>query len=107
MADRIRIEARTSSRRTACSKLVTTRDRKSTRLNSSHGQISYAVFCLKKKKQHHPYDGEHQDQSRQDTHPGIIARVPKRADASAPHPLCEREPPFATRDIVSSSPCRS
>src|SRR2546422_6682178 len=35
-------------------------DRKSTRLNSSHGYISYAVFCLKKKKnavQHvdHPY----------------------------------------------------
>src|SRR5256886_7581709 len=29
-----------------CSK----RDRKSTRLNSSHSQISYAVFCLKKKK---------------------------------------------------------
>src|SRR2546427_7856395 len=27
-----------------------TRDRKSTRLNSSHSQISYAVFCLKKKK---------------------------------------------------------
>src|SRR5687768_17972200 len=30
-------------------------DRKSTRLNSSHGYISYAVFCLKKKKSHeHP-----------------------------------------------------
>src|SRR2546429_6488078 len=28
-----------------------TLDRKSTRLNSSHGYISYAVFCLKKKKQ--------------------------------------------------------
>src|SRR2546430_7540686 len=27
-------------------------DRKSTRLNSSHSQISYAVFCLKKKKRH-------------------------------------------------------
>src|SRR2546430_6021610 len=31
---------------TSCSK----KDRKSTRLNSSHSQISYAVFCLKKKK---------------------------------------------------------
>src|SRR2546428_874606 len=31
-----------------------TEDRKSTRLNSSHDQISYAVFCLKKKKSHHP-----------------------------------------------------
>src|SRR2546430_12560329 len=30
--------------------LVPGRDRKSTRLNSSHSQISYAVFCLKKKK---------------------------------------------------------
>src|SRR2546430_3577116 len=28
-------------------------DRKSTRLNSSHSQISYAVFCLKKKQKHH------------------------------------------------------
>src|SRR2546427_7869766 len=29
---------------------ASSRDRKSTRLNSSHSQISYAVFCLKKKK---------------------------------------------------------
>src|SRR2546427_5269103 len=29
---------------------ISGRDRKSTRLNSSHSQISYAVFCLKKKK---------------------------------------------------------
>src|SRR2546430_10395867 len=29
---------------------VTVKDRKSTRLNSSHSQISYAVFCLKNKK---------------------------------------------------------
>src|SRR5687768_18370030 len=29
-------------------------DRKSTRLNSSHGYISYAVFCLKKKTKHYP-----------------------------------------------------
>src|SRR3989449_4905564 len=39
----------------ACSRSSTPRsslvgDRKSTRLNSSHGYISYAVFCLKKKK---------------------------------------------------------
>src|SRR5687768_18098593 len=31
-------------------------DRKSTRLNSSHGYISYAVFCLKKKKQEQDKD---------------------------------------------------
>src|SRR5688572_32758076 len=36
----------TSKRPTFCR----TQDRKSTRLNSSHSQISYAVFCLKKKK---------------------------------------------------------
>src|SRR3712207_7810765 len=37
----------------ACGIVVTTAlgDRKSTRLNSSHANISYAVFCLKKKKQ--------------------------------------------------------
>ena len=29
-------------------------DRKSTRLNSSHANISYAVFCLKKKKKNNP-----------------------------------------------------
>src|SRR2546430_8264535 len=35
--------------------LIAGADRKSTRLNSSHSQISYAVFCLKKKtKPHHP-----------------------------------------------------
>src|SRR3712207_7581018 len=33
--------------------VVLTADRKSTRLNSSHANISYAVFCLKKKKTHH------------------------------------------------------
>src|SRR3712207_6956454 len=32
---------------------VSSSDRKSTRLNSSHANISYAVFCLKKKKKNH------------------------------------------------------
>src|SRR3712207_6943394 len=32
--------------------VVDAEDRKSTRLNSSHANISYAVFCLKKKKRH-------------------------------------------------------
>src|SRR2546422_2167160 len=35
--------------------VVLLRDRKSTRLNSSHGYISYAVFCLKKKKYERRY----------------------------------------------------
>src|SRR5688572_31920999 len=35
-------------------------DRKSTRLNSSHSQISYAVFCLKKKKKKDLWKAEHE-----------------------------------------------
>src|SRR2546429_3525757 len=35
-------------------------DRKSTRLNSSHGYISYAVFCLKKKKNNIPMHALHE-----------------------------------------------
>src|SRR2546430_9005190 len=50
-------------------------DRKSTRLNSSHSQISYAVFCLKKKRryyiahiEHHP---AHLSNVSSDTHPTV------------------------------------
>src|SRR5256886_12729545 len=39
--------------RVARPSMVLQSDRKSTRLNSSHSQISYAVFCLKKKKNTH------------------------------------------------------
>src|SRR5690348_17995680 len=39
--------------------LVTHEDRKSTRLNSSHPSISYAVFCLKKKKNTQNRDAHH------------------------------------------------
>src|SRR2546422_4200757 len=42
----LRFQSRESPQR------IAQRDRKSTRLNSSHGYISYAVFCLKKKKKH-------------------------------------------------------
>src|SRR3712207_7324822 len=38
-------------------------DRKSTRLNSSHANISYAVFCLKKKKKEYEKDEHRQIQS--------------------------------------------
>src|SRR5438067_7055154 len=38
---------------------VAPRDRKSTRLNSSHVSISYAVFCLKKKKKQKKYNSIH------------------------------------------------
>src|SRR3712207_8891911 len=37
----------------AVKRKLSARDRKSTRLNSSHANISYAVFCLKKKKMYH------------------------------------------------------
>src|SRR6266550_7773994 len=44
-------------------------DRKSTRLNSSHGYISYAVFCLKKKKQkNHALQDEHKKGKIHKTH---------------------------------------
>src|SRR2546429_3260897 len=39
--------------------LFDARDRKSTRLNSSHGYISYAVFCLKKKKEQYRDERRH------------------------------------------------
>src|SRR2546422_7297541 len=41
-------DVKRTSRAPACGGVLS-RDRKSTRLNSSHGYISYAVFCLKKK----------------------------------------------------------
>src|SRR5947209_16178508 len=44
------IVLRTGSRIDAKQVMTNLRDRKSTRLNSSHANISYAVFCLKKKK---------------------------------------------------------
>src|SRR2546430_8565431 len=52
--------SRSSHARSSSSNASSNRpDRKSTRLNSSHSQISYAVFCLKKKKVihilHHPH----------------------------------------------------
>src|SRR5687768_18009402 len=42
------------------------RDRKSTRLNSSHGYISYAVFCLKKKSETHTGSADRRGPVRRD-----------------------------------------
>src|SRR5947209_15457849 len=42
--------SRWRTRSTSCAATKRSADRKSTRLNSSHANISYAVFCLKKKK---------------------------------------------------------
>src|SRR5256885_8640326 len=48
--------------RLTCSQPEPERDRKSTRLNSSHLVISYAVFCLKKKKNtHQPHPHSHSE----------------------------------------------
>src|SRR5437899_6542266 len=44
---------------TALATVEAVRDRKSTRLNSSHLGISYAVFCLKKKKKKHKYKDQY------------------------------------------------
>src|SRR5215208_7365261 len=56
------------ARSRACSARCRTRDRKSTRLNSSHVANSYAVFCLKKKKKtikrRAGKDGNEQDRRR-------------------------------------------
>src|SRR5436853_2205765 len=53
----------TSGTRTtaACRRARISRDRKSTRLNSSHLGISYAVFCLKKKKKKRDLNQQHAD----------------------------------------------
>src|SRR3712207_6980934 len=49
------IQRRRSTSATATDNVTSERaDRKSTRLNSSHANISYAVFCLKKKKKYPP-----------------------------------------------------
>src|SRR3989440_1097786 len=56
-------------------------DRKSTRLNSSHDQISYAVFCLKKKKIHTDPPAQRQEEGMHGTryhdyHDGFIPKSP-------------------------------
>src|SRR3712207_7113698 len=50
---------RTPQRRPARRRPPRVRDRKSTRLNSSHANISYAVFCLKKKKNKTTYKAKY------------------------------------------------
>src|SRR5258707_12063196 len=47
------------------------RDRKSTRLNSSHANISYAVFCLKKKKKKNKLDKENLEELKKNIQHGL------------------------------------
>src|SRR2546430_3762565 len=54
-------------------------DRKSTRLNSSHSQISYAVFCLKKKK------NTAQAALAQDRRPGLVPLAQYRRSRGPPN----------------------
>src|SRR2546429_6955698 len=61
------------------------RDRKSTRLNSSHGYISYAVFCLKKKKTHHVRYQHHCPESRRECRTGQHEHRADQAGVRVPH----------------------
>src|SRR2546430_10494662 len=55
-ADRVVIDAPSLAASEGLAMGPLAEDRKSTRLNSSHSQISYAVFCLKKKKSEGSYN---------------------------------------------------
>src|SRR3989449_5060563 len=57
------VEKRPSLNPSHPSQVVGVLDRKSTRLNSSHGYISYAVFCLKKKKKKQKQINKHRTTS--------------------------------------------
>src|SRR2546422_2823841 len=61
------VNARATSVTSVCVYPQTDVDRKSTRLNSSHGYISYAVFCLKKKKNTDPSHHAHNHQNREES----------------------------------------
>src|SRR5208282_3960524 len=70
------------------------RDRKSTRLNSSHGSISYAVFCLKKKKMlANPRTQPRSDPERAQEDRGISSTQGAPASSPAPDGGAPRRPP--------------
>src|SRR2546422_2401834 len=83
----------------------TTRDRKSTRLNSSHGYISYAVFCLKKKKKTHSSREALKTLQRTTI---ALTSSKYRSDTTyeSPHPLhlaTRRRPLLHTRSVTYSA----
>src|SRR5215203_518666 len=67
------------------------RDRKSTRLNSSHANISYAVFCLKKKKLDIRLEAEKlanlDDVGYQQLDVGVVLRLEAHVDARSGQPV--------------------
>src|SRR2546430_5916229 len=65
-------------------------DRKSTRLNSSHSQISYAVFCLKKKKTCTPESGPRPTLINVSIHTGSPSTIVRKACVSAFTPTSMR-----------------
>src|SRR5689334_23966129 len=82
------------------------RDRKSTRLNSSHSSISYAVFCLKKKKNHssrHPSQKTHSYIRHPPAHPPYTYPRPSLHHPSLPTRLT----PLRHRPTFASTPAAS
>src|SRR2546430_9965004 len=76
--------------------ILTIVDRKSTRLNSSHSQISYAVFCLKKKRS---------IRGRLDRAPSLTGRPGRGSTASSLYSELAREDRMARRSDVRDNLC--
>src|SRR2546421_6191817 len=82
-------------------------DRKSTRLNSSHDQISYAVFCLKKKKKNttRQHDGTKQAlPPDHDPHPRPGTRPPIEITTHRVNQRQTRPPPSAPTLSITHAP---
>src|SRR2546421_8238546 len=82
-------------------------DRKSTRLNSSHDQISYAVFCLKKKKKQTAIHSQRQTTTPTRTQDEITyadssLRALTTTLTSRPTPLPTRSRPHASRRLATT-----
>src|SRR2546427_5455985 len=79
-------EVEESARRAQCADMYEG-DRKSTRLNSSHSQISYAVFCLKKKKQISQIFDGYQESRVGLQRIGELLRTPSSIASNSPNPI--------------------
>src|SRR2546421_1762961 len=78
------------------------RDRKSTRLNSSHDQISYAVFCLKKKKYSNT-SGRHPQGLRRKPRPALTNNPAGTSLSNKSFPFCAAYD-LTTRAVSPSRP---